>query len=388
MRRWKVYCSLGLAAVVLAGMLISGCAQTTDYTKEIRDYQEKIEALEAENEELRGQMQALMQEEAETQETETETESVSENQTENAAQNQETAGQVSDNQLTETVSNDETQAAVSENTAGSETESAAETESNADEQRMDDELHILVLGDSIWDMNRDHTGVAAKVEKYLEQAGQKTTIYNASLGGTRATIDPGEDPYTFHGHEENSLPKMVSILTGKCDVECLSKWDAYEEMKAAMENLQNLDMIILAYGMNDFLMQVPLNASVEEGAWTGYGTSLRYEIQELKALLPHVKIMVSGPTYAYYFPIDVVNMGEKALYNYAKVARDVVDLENVLGIDPYTYLGMDAYNEETYLEDGVHLTEAGRDLLAKYVADNVLYGTPGTVSGNALESAE
>ena len=46
----KVSCGLLLTASLLIGAMLSGCGQTTDYTAEIREYQNKLESLAAENE--------------------------------------------------------------------------------------------------------------------------------------------------------------------------------------------------------------------------------------------------------------------------------------------------------------------------------------------------
>lgn len=65
----KVSCGLLLTASLLIGAMLSGCGQTTDYTAEIKEYQNKLESLAAENEELKAQLGI------------TETQSTEENQT-------------------------------------------------------------------------------------------------------------------------------------------------------------------------------------------------------------------------------------------------------------------------------------------------------------------
>lgn len=44
----KVSCGLLLTASLLIGAMLSGCGQTTDYTAEIKEYQNKLESLAAE----------------------------------------------------------------------------------------------------------------------------------------------------------------------------------------------------------------------------------------------------------------------------------------------------------------------------------------------------
>lgn len=110
----KVSCGLLLTASLLIGAMLSGCGQTTDYTAEIREYQNKLESLAAENEELKAQLGITETQSAEETQTAAETEN----------QSQEMA---SENQTTET-----------------DVQQAENTDNSGDEMK------ILVLGDSIW----------------------------------------------------------------------------------------------------------------------------------------------------------------------------------------------------------------------------------------------
>ena len=358
----KRICALLLTGAALMGTALSGCAQGTDYTQEIKEYQAKLESLAAENEELKAQLGL-----GETAQEETAGE-------ETTAVTQETA-----------VSGNETQTASSETAASqdaSQTASAQETEGQDGEEE-DGRLNILVFGDSIWGNYRDATGVAAKLDYYLSQLGVGATVYNAAIGGTRATLDPEDNEYEFGPASENSLAKMISILEGQTDVELLQGKPAYEDMKAALSVRDQIDVVIIAYGMNDFLSQAPINSS--DDPWTGFGTALINGVLGVRRICPEARILIAAPTYASYFSIPVQNMGEKALYNYASVACDVAEGQETLCLDAYDHLGIDAYNADEYLEDGVHLNEKGRDLYARAVASCLVYGQEGQISGNAYD---
>lgn len=355
----KLICSLGLTVTALLGTVFSGCAQTGDYTEEIREYQAKLESLAAENEALREQLgEALAGAAAETQETMETEESVlaqiRETQTENGTE----TGELQ--QETETTS----------------------TPEGTQPAKEEDIERILVLGDSIWGNFRDDTGVAAKVEQYMGWKGYNAKVYNGAIGGTRATIDPDDSPYTFGPASDCSLAKMISILEGNTDVALLEGKPAYEDIKQVMEIKQKIDVVILAYGLNDFLCQVPINNS--DAPWTGFGTALVNGVGGVRRVFPQAQILIIAPSFASYFPIPVMNMGEKALYNYACMACDVAGSENLLCMDAYNNLGINMYNADEYLEDGVHLNEKGRDLYARGVVSVLLYGQPGQVSGNAI----
>ncbi|MBR2951296.1 MAG: hypothetical protein IKC46_15795 [Lachnospiraceae bacterium] len=57
--------SILLTVSVLAGTVFAGCAQGTDYTKEIKEYQEKLESLQSENAQLKQEL-GIVEESSET----------------------------------------------------------------------------------------------------------------------------------------------------------------------------------------------------------------------------------------------------------------------------------------------------------------------------------
>lgn len=357
----KLVCSMVLTAAVLGGTILSGCAESTNYTEEIKQYQAKLEELEAENQELKAQLGL------------TETAASEEAETETAAEETETAETQNESQ-TETKMEAESQTAA---------ETQAQEEADSEAQKDDDGVtRILVLGDSIWGNYRDDTGIAAKVEYYMEALGHEAKVYNAAIGGTRATIDYDDNEWEYGPGSDNSLGKMISILEGNTDIELLQGKAAYTDLKEAMEAINEIDLVILAYGMNDFLSQAPDNNS--DRPWTGFGTAMVSGVGGIRRVCPQAEIMLIAPTYASYFSIPVENQGARALYNYASLVCDVAKGEETLCIDAYNNMGIDAYNADQYLEDGVHLNEAGRDLYARNVVSCLMGGKKGKVSSNSI----
>ena len=102
---------------------------------------------------------------------------------------------------------------------------------------------------------------------------------------------------------------MVSILRGDTDVEMLQGKAAYDDIKAVMDVKDQIDVVILSYGMNDFLAQAPINNS--DRPWTGFGTALNSGVLEIKGIFPQAQILIISPNYASYFPIPVKNMEKR-----------------------------------------------------------------------------
>ena len=69
---------------------------------------------------------------------------------------------------------------------------------------------------------------------------------------------------------------------------------------------------------------------------------------------------------------NVTNTGNGTLFDYKGICNYVANEAQVEFFNAYQDLGIDGYTAEEYLEDGVHLTEAGRRLYADALAKRIL----------------
>lgn len=337
-KKWK----MALVAIVLVtAMVFSACGDKSAINqdeKSVEELQEQIEALMAENEELRQKLEAGGME---TQ-----------------------------------------QVPVPEETVQ---EEPVETQPQETEAPVEEKLNIVVLGDSIWDMDRGDTGIAAKVAQYMN-----ADVYNCAIGGSRATLKEGESPDKFDTWDSSSLTGMVNVLAGKVSPDFLEGYPGGGVIRNV--NPQNVDYYIIAYGLNDYFSKAPI--AVEGGAnWDphGYTGALKAAILLLGQISPQAQILIISPTYCQFLKDGIMetdsNMrdyGQGTLSDYANAARNVAETNHTLYIDAYSTMGINIYSAEQYLEDGIHLTVEGRDLYAKAVSSCLKYGKPGEVSGNSI----
>ena len=344
MKKSSKNCKAILLSIVLAvAMLFSACSDkkiASSDTDNVDELKKQIESLMAENEELR---QKLEPEGQATQQAETE------------------------------------QAAVTEETTQTEAE-VQETEPS-----QEDKLNIVVLGDSIWDMDRSDTGIAAQVAQYMD-----ADVYNCAIGGSRATWKDGESPDDFERWDSSSLMGLVNVLAGKVQPDFLEGYPGGGVIRNV--NPQTVDYYIIAYGLNDYFSKAPI--AVEGGSnWDahGYTGALKNAILLLSQISPQAKVLIISPTYCQFLKDGVMetdsNMrdyGQGTLSDYANAARNVAETNGTLYIDAYSTMGINIYSAEQYLEDGIHLTVEGRKLYAKAVSSCLKYGKPGEVSGNSI----
>lgn len=326
--------------------LLSGCGNSQSTKNNVTetasiDYEEEIKRLKEENEELKEELAKYL---PVTETTPTESETATE------------------------------QANVSE-------ETVSDNEVPAEERKQ-----IVVFGDSIWDSARDESGIAAQVANFMN-----ADVYNCAIGGTRATLKDGESPDDYENWDSTSLSGLVNVATGKVDPE--SFLEGYPA-GGVIRNIdfEKTDYFIIAYGLNDYFSGATLN--VEGGReWDahGYGGALRYAIDELRGSFPDTQILLISPTYCQFWKDGVMytdsnmkDFGGGSLTMYANVCRNVAEMQNTLYIDAYSTMGINIYTADEYLEDGIHLTSAGRELYAKAVSSCLKYGKPGKVSGNSV----
>ena len=153
-----------LAILCIAVLVLTACGDRTETTETEQetsseeDLQARIQALEEENAQLRAQLEQYI-------------------------------GTVS--QPTEA------------QTAEAETTTEQETQTEEEQAEEEDKLNIVVFGDSIWDMDRGDTGIAAQLAGYMN-----ANVYNCAIGGTRATLKDGESDMNYDTWDSTSLTGM------------------------------------------------------------------------------------------------------------------------------------------------------------------------------------
>ena len=394
-KKTKLLCSILMTAAAIAGTTGAGWIQDAEHndTEEVRDYQEKLEDLTEENETLQKRVAELegLLGSSEFFPAEDGEGAAEEADGEASEASRDMQGLVSENASRETgsVSGNSAEGSNEETVSGNSLEESVSGNSVSGNSAGEEEggpFRVLVLGDSIWGNYRDDTGIAARVRDHLRSLGYEPEVYNAAIGGTRATLDAGADPWEFDTGSSNDLPKLLSILAGRTDLSCLTDEDAAAELAEAIEEKDELDAVIIAYGLNDYFVQASLYDS--EVPWYGYGTALSEAAEEVHEICPHAEVLIAAPTYISQVPLPIPTEGEKGLRNYAGLACDVARTKGLLFLDAYHALGIDDGNAEEYIEDGVHLGEKGRDVYARAVTSCLLYGEPDRIPADEEQGSE
>lgn len=265
----------------------------------------------------------------------------------------------SENMTDETVVPSEEVVAELENTISSNSvsENDTETVSSNSVETSDKFLNgknIVVFGDSIWNDGRDVDGISEYVQ---EKTG--ATIYNCAVGGsTAALVGENTDMQNWTSSSFNGMIYVARDLVSVYQV--IPEREATEIVRTV--DFENMDYVIVAYGLNDFFSNVPIYPETYFDI-KSYVGALRNGISKLQENYPHLQIIVVSPTYTKLFE------GEKQfeIGSYVEAARGVASEMNVHFLDMFHVLGNDEESRTQHLGDGVHLSAEGRKVYANAV---------------------
>lgn len=235
------------------------------------------------------------------------------------------------------------------------------------------ELQIVFLGDSIFDNNRDGTGVP-----YLTSVQCGADVYNLAIGGTSASAEADEQ-LEDENWTSRSLVGVVKAMMGKIPTDIFEGTRTKEILDSDEVDFSQTDYFVVEYGINDFFRAVPLSNPDNDFDQKTYAGALRYAVSNLRELAPDATIILCAPNYAQFYNGDrfigdgnTLNTGYGTLFDYKGICQYVAKEQQTEFLDAYLDLGIDGYTAEEYLEDGVHLTAAGRQLYADALAEMIL----------------
>ena len=238
------------------------------------------------------------------------------------------------------------------------------------------EADIVVLGDSIYGLYRDETGVCAQLQQYLGKE-----VFNGALGGTcmgRLEENRGSS-YIKDAFSMVSLSK--SIVSGDFRVQEHTEitengTEYFPETIAALKKIDfgDVEILLISHCVNDYHAGEVIYRADEEDEYT-YAGALRSTLAILKDVYPDLRIILLTPPFTWYTELGLTCeeyvIGGNVLADYVDAQYGIAEEMNVELIDLYH----DLFPHETwedwqrYTIDGVHPNEAGMELIARTIAD-------------------
>lgn len=237
---------------------------------------------------------------------------------------------------------------------------------------------IVCLGDSIIGNVRDETSIPALLEVQL---GMR--VYNGGFGGTTMACLNREERAAFTADYLSmpELAKAIALQDFGVQNASVTGWAPMEYFPECMYGFQKIDfesvkILVIEHGVNDYFAGVPVDNPENPYDVNTFGGALRYSLKTLQEAYPEVRILLSTPIYCWYVREEVSceerEFGGGYLEEYVELELQIAEEYGVEILDQYHDSGIGStgkYEEwQIYTEDGVHLNEAGRRLIAERIA--------------------
>ena len=217
---------------------------------------------------------------------------------------------------------------------------------------------VVIFGDSIIGMSRDQTSVPAYAAEYTG-----AEVYNVGFGGCRMAVHPTA------GYAAFSMWALAdAVASGDYslqDEQAPNGSDYFPEQLALLKsiNFNDVDMIVIHYGTNDFAANVTINNTSDDDDTATLCGALRYSLRKLMTAFPKIRIFVSVPIYRKWDSTGAetyTNSNGKKLIDFCEALAGVASEFNLPVIDGYKALGVNTINDAAFSSDGTHLNQHGR----------------------------
>ena len=232
---------------------------------------------------------------------------------------------------------------------------------------------IVNFGDSIFGNSKYPYDISTML---AEITG--ATVHNCGFGGCRmATHSTGYNDFSMYSLANAIVAGDFSVQEASASsVSIQNVADRVALLKTL--DFNNVDIITIAYGTNDFTGGKPLDSETNVLDTTTFGGALRYSIETLLTAFPHLKIFVCTPTWrfwltdgAYDYNSDTyTNSMNNKLTDFVEKTKEICKEYHIPCIDNYYELGFNKFNRSRYFSatDGTHPIKEGRRLMAEHIA--------------------
>lgn len=243
---------------------------------------------------------------------------------------------------------------------------------------------IVCLGDSIIGNERGDTSITGMLEEFLGEP-----VYNGAFGGSTMSCRVKEDRAAVTTDTLSMARLSESIAQQDFYVQNagVTRCAVMEYFPEAAYGFQDIDfdkteILIIEHGVNDYQIGVPLDNPENSRDVYTFGGALRYSLENLKAAYPKLRIILVTPTYCWYLAKESncqkTDNGGGILEDYVNLELEIAAQYGVEVLDNYHESGIGASGSfeewKIYTQDGLHLNETGRRLVAERIAECITEG--------------
>ncbi len=250
-------------------------------------------------------------------------------------------------------------------------------------QTKETEYKIVCLGDSIIGNVRDDSSIPAYIESMC-----RLSTYNGGFGGTTASCIETNGRAAISDNIV-SLAELANAIAyddfsvQNAGINRYVSVDYFPEALYGFDDIDwsNVEIVVIEHGVNDYLNGVALDNQENPYDVTSYGGALRHTLRQLQANRPDLRIILCTPTYCWIYSEGLscqeINYGGGYLEDYVNLELQIAQEFGVEIIDNFheSGIGGEFENWSQYTEDGLHLNDAGRKLIAERISAVILGDT-------------
>lgn len=241
------------------------------------------------------------------------------------------------------------------------------------------QAEIVTFGDSVFGEIRDETAIPARLQDLLG-----ASVFNAAMGGTCMARLDTEEKLGYNKDVLSMAGLAKSIWADDFGVQNAfrireSNTEYFPEVLCDLEavDFSQVKIVLLQQGLNDYQAGTPLeNPEDPYDEYTFLG-AIRIAAKALRKANPSVRIVLVTPTYAWYrargITCEEADHGGGMLEAYVEAEIRVARELDIDIIDVYhDFYPHDSFEDwELYTRDGLHPNEAGREMLARRIAEDL-----------------
>lgn len=239
------------------------------------------------------------------------------------------------------------------------------------------QYQVVAFGDSVFGLIRDDTAIPAQLERLLGK-----TVFNSAFGGSCISRVDGEhrldralDSFSLVGLTKAVAVEDFGVLQTVRIRESNTEYfeDTVDQLEAV--DFSAVELVLIQHGLNDYYSGVPLRN--EEDPWDEYTFTgaLRCSLAALRQTNPDMRVVLITPTYTWLLyanqTCEEYNVGYGVQEDYIRAEMEVAEEFGVEVVDVYhDVFPHEKWEDwELYTWDGLHPNEAGREMLARLIAD-------------------
>lgn len=232
----------------------------------------------------------------------------------------------------------------------------------------------VCFGDSI-------TGHYTSPSDYPTFIANKTgmEVINGGFGGCRMAEHPSDAYSAFSMYSLADSVASGDWSVQDAAIESVTSPNASKNLEALKAvDWSTVDYITIFYGTNDFMGGVALDNDNDPLSTSQFKSALRYSIETILTAYPRIRIAVVTPMYRYWTEdgtitdSDVRESNGLKLTDFVEAAIEVANEYKIPAFDIYHQLGVNKINRATFLSDGTHPSDYGRERIGEYLAAKLI----------------